>query len=128
MRDLVNTIGAAPVVAPQILTATNTSAAIDLLGFEAAALVITTGAIVAAGDFTAKLQHSDTTVAGDFVDVPVAGLIGSLPIILAADSTYKIGYIGNRRYVRSIVTRNGGTSIAAQATLIKADARNRPVA
>ena len=61
MRDLANNLGAVQAVAPAVLSATNTSDPIDLQGFESAAVVINTGAIVSAGDFTAKLQEAVAT-------------------------------------------------------------------
>ena len=127
MRDLANNIGTVQAVAPAVLAATNTSAAIDLLGFESAAVIINTGAIVGAGDYTAKLQESDTTTGGDFGDVAAANLVGTLPASLAADSVVKVGYIGNKRYVRTVITKNSGTSIAAGAVIVKGRAHNRPV-
>ncbi len=128
MRDLSHNLGIVQAVKPQVLAATDTSAALDLLGFGSAAVVINTGAIVSAGDFTAKLQHSDTTTSGDFTDVATADLIGTLPASLAADSVYKQGYIGNKRYLRTVITKNGGTSIAAGAVLVKGNAASKPVA
>ena len=127
MRDIAPNIGLAQAVAPAVLSATNTSAAIDLLGFESAALVINTGAIVGDGDFTAKLQESDTTTSGDFADVAAAHLVGTLPASLAAASVYKQGYIGNKRYLRTVLTKNGGTSIAAGAIIVKGHPHNAPV-
>ncbi len=127
MRDIAPNIGLAQAVAPAVLSATNTSAAIDLLGFESAALVINTGAIVGDGDFTAKLQESDTTTSGDFADVAAAHLVGTLPASLAAASVYKQGYIGNKRYLRTVLTKNGGTSIAAGAVIVKGHPHNAPV-
>ena len=128
MRDLVNNLGVVPVIAPAVLSATNTSDPIDLLGFDSAMVVINTGAIVSAGDFTAKLQESDTTTSGDFADVAAGGLIGTFPASLAAASVVKIGYRGFKRYVRLVTTKNGGTSIAAGAVVVKGRAVNRPVA
>lgn len=128
MRDLASNISVVSSVIPQVLAATDTGAAIDLRGFDSAAVVINTGAIVSAGDFTAKLQESDTTTSGDFTDVAAAGLVGSFPASLAASTAYKVGYIGNKRYVRTVVTKNSGTSIAASIQVIKARASQRPVA
>lgn len=127
MRDFAHNIGAVQAVAPAVLTATNTSAAIDLLGFEGAAVVINTGAVAGDGNYTAKLQASDTTTSGDFADVTVGDLSGSLPASLAADSVVKVGYIGTKRYLRTVITKNSGTSIAAGAVVIKGLARTRPV-
>ncbi len=128
MRDLANNLGLVQAVAPAVLTATNTSAAIDLLGFNSAMVAINTGAIVASGNFTPKLQESDTTTSGDFTDVVAAELVGTFPAALAAASVVKVGYIGKRRYIRTVITLNSGTSIAAGAVIIKGDAANKPVA
>lgn len=125
-RDLKNNIKTVAAVAPAVLTATNTSAAIDTLGFESATVSILTGAIAGSGDFTPKLQHSDTTTGGDFVDVPAADLIGSFVATLEAASVYRVGYKGAKRYVRTILTLNSGTSIAAAASVILGHPRNAP--
>lgn len=127
MRDLANNIGAVQAVAPAVLSATKTSDPIDLGGFESAAVVINTGAIAGDGDYTAKLQESDTTTPDDFTDVDDADLVGSFPASLEADSVVKVGYIGNKRYVRTVITKNSGTSIAAGAVVVKGHAHDRPV-
>lgn len=128
MRDLAHNIGVVQAVVPQVIAATNTSAAIDLLGFDSAAVIVSTGAIVGSGDYTAKLQHSDTTTSGDFADVTAADLIGTFPASLAENSIVKVGYIGVKRYLRTVITKNSGTSIAASAEVIKGNAHTRPVA
>lgn len=128
MRDLSNNIGPIAALVPQVLSATNTSAAIDIRGFNSAALIINTGAIVASGNFTAKLQESDTTTSGDFTDVAAADLIGALPAVLAASTVYKQGYIGTRRYLRLVITLNSGTSIAAGAVIVRGNPVDAPVA
>lgn len=127
MRDLASNLGAVQAVAPAVLTATNTSAAIDLLGFDSAVVIINTGAIVASGNFTAKLQESDTTTGGDFTDVAAGDLVGALPAVLLASSVVKQGYIGSKRYLRTVITLNSGTSIAAGAVVVKGNATQRPV-
>ena len=49
------------------------------------------------------------------------------PATLAAASTYRLGYLGYKRYVRLSLTKAGGTSIAAGAVAIR-DPLTRPVA
>lgn len=127
MRDLAHNIAAVQVVVPAVLSATDTSAAIDLKGYDGAVLIINTGAIASSGNFTPKLQESDTTATEDFDDVAAGDLIGTFPSALAATSVYKVGYIGNKRYVRTVLTKNSGTSIAAGAVIIKGYAQERPV-
>lgn len=130
MRDLANNIGVQQALPPAVYSASESlPPVIDLLGFGSAAVVLCTGAIVGDGDFTPKLQESDegTSSPGTFEDVAADEMIGSLPDTLAADSVVKVGYIGNKRYVRVLLTKNGGTSIALAATVIKGRANDRPV-
>lgn len=119
MRDLASNLGVSLALSPAVQSATIKGNAIDLLGSNSAMLVINTGAIASSGDFTAKLQESDTTTDGDFTDVPAAKLVGTLPASLTADSSVKQGYIGSKRYIRPVLTKNGGTSIAAGAVVVK---------
>jgi hypothetical protein len=128
MRSNSQNLEVVQAVAPAVLAATNTSAAIDRLGFEAATVIINTGAIAGSGDFTAKLQESETTTGGDFTDVAAADLVGAFPASLAADSIVKVGYIGPKKYIRTVITKNSGTSIAAGAIVVKDKANVRPVA
>jgi hypothetical protein len=128
MRDIVSNIGVVQTVAPAVHSITSTSNLIDLLGFQSAAVIINTGAIAGDGNFTAKLQESDTDQTGDFADVAAADLIGSFPASLEAQSVVKVGYIGNKRYLRTVLTKNSGTSIAAAVLVVKGHAHERPVA
>ena len=127
MKDIRSGLAATVAVVPQVLAATNTSSAIDLQGYGAALLVIATGAIVSAGDYTAKLQESDTTTGGDFTDVAAADLLGSFSTTLAENSVERIGYVGSKRYLRTIITKNSGTSIAASAVVMLGHPSDAPV-
>lgn len=127
MRDLASNIGVVAAVAPAVLTATNTSAAIDLQGFDAAAVIINTGDIAASGNFTPKLTECDTSD-GTYTDVVATDLVGAFPSALAAASVYKVSYIGSKRYIKTVLTLNSGTSIAAGAVVVKGHATQAPVA
>lgn len=127
-RDLVHNIEIVQAVAPAVLTATNTSAAVDTGGYESVTVAINTGAIAGSGLFAPKLQESDTTTSGDFTDVAAGDLLGSFPDDLAATSVYKVGYLGSKRYVRTVLTLVSGTSIAAGATIVLGNPRNAPTA
>lgn len=128
MKDLHSKLGVVQALAPAVVTATATSAAIDLLGFKSAVAVIATGAIAGDGAFSTKLQHSDTATAGDFVDVPEDEVQGALPAPLTADGVFKQGYLGNRRYLRTVMTKGSGTSIAANIVVLKGHPSDAPVA
>jgi len=128
MRDLYSNIGSKLALAPAVYSAAGNGLTIDTIGFGRVAFVLATGAIVSAGDFGAKVQHSDTTVDGDFVDVPAGFFDTNAPATLAAASAYKLGYRGTKRYVRLAYTKAGGTSIALSANAVLADPASSPVA
>lgn len=128
MKDLHSGLGVIQALAPAVVAATATATAIDLQGFNSALVVVNTGAIAGSGDYTTKLQESDTTTGGDFTDVAEGDLIGSFPASLEADSVVKVGYRGTKRYIRTVTTKNSGTSIAAGIVVVKGDPADAPVA
>lgn len=125
MRDMYHNIAAVPALAPAVQAAAINGAAIDLKGANRAAIVVSTGAIVGSGDFGVKLQDSDASGSG-FVDVAAELVDSDAPATLVADSSYRLGYRGFKRYVRVVVTKAGGTSIAAGAAAILSDLAERP--
>lgn len=128
MKDGISNIGVSASIVPAVQTATAKGTAVDLRGFNMATLIVNTGAIAGSGNFTAKLQESDTTTDGDFTDVAAGALLGSLPAALAASTAYKLGYVGNKRFVRAVLTLNSGTSIAAGAVFVLGEPFDAPVA
>ncbi|UEM17960.1 hypothetical protein J4G43_053095 (plasmid) [Bradyrhizobium barranii subsp. barranii] len=92
MRDIIQNLGFTPTIVPAVQAATINGTSVDTNGFESAALVINTGAIVGAASFSAKLQ--DSSDGTNFTDVPATLLVGALPGALAANSAYKQGYLG----------------------------------
>lgn len=127
MKDLYSDIGVVAAVVPATLTATNTSAAIDLQGFDSATVIIQTGAIGGSGNFTPSLVECATS-GGSYTAVATTDLIGSFTDPLAASSVYKIGYRGNKRYIKTVLTLNSGTNIVAGVVVVKSHAANAPVA
>lgn len=128
MRELYNDVGLVQSLIPAVIAATATGAAIDLAGYDSALVLINTGAIAGAGDYTVKLQESATTTSGDFTDVVAANLVGTFPASLAADTLYKVGYHGVKQYVRTVITKNSGTSIIAGIFIAKGHPLTGPVA
>lgn len=126
MRDLYSNIDAAVSIIPVVQSANANGMAIDLKGFNRAAIMITTGAIVGAGEFSVKVQDSDNGTT--FADAPAQYVDSNAPATLAADSTYKLGYRGHKRYIRAVLTKAGGTSITAGAIVVLADPSDAPVA
>lgn len=127
MRDLMNNIYVGQVVAPQVQTATITSAAIDVTAYDAAVLHVNAGAIAGAGNVTAKLQECATS-GGTYTDVAAADQLGTFPAALAASTAYKVSYIGSKSFLKLVLTFNSGTSVAVSATVIAGRPGRRPVA
>ena len=89
------------------------SSLVDLRGYNALDITLVTGTITDAGTasgYTVKLQHSDTTVAGDFTDVAAAdGINGVVAVTNTTDTDDdkiigRLGYTGTKRYVRVVAT------------------------
>lgn len=130
MKDTYHDNKAVQALAPAVVSAAVAGSAVDLSGFDSALFVINTGAIVGAGDFGVKLQESDTAMEADFADVAPADQLGTLPATLGANSAYRVGYIGSKRkgYVRAVVTKTGGTSIALGVVAVLGHPAIAPVA
>ena len=97
----------------------NASEWIDTQGFNAAALVLMTGAVTDAGTvdgFTATLQHGDdTTTAGaaDCVAADSASGDITLSVLLDTEDDEFIGalsYVGSKRYIRLNFVGTTGTA------------------
>lgn len=126
MRDHVNNVDAVASLVPAVQSATLKGSTVDLLGALGATLIISTGAIAGSGLYVMSIEESDTTTDGDFTEVAAAHLLGDdLPDALAASTVYRVGYIGTKRYVRAVITKTSGTSIAAGAVFVTVPA-DRP--
>lgn len=144
MRDLHSNIKAVQHVAAALKTATDTpSNGIDRSGFSSLEFLIAIGAVTNIANspqptWAFKLQESDSISSGftDVVDAnmvlvgsaksPVAAPNSSTGVFLTVDDAaedaqvYRIGYIGNKRYVRVIstaVNTPGNTPLAIIAIL-----------
>ena len=143
MRDLQSNIGAVQALAPAVYEADNTPAVVDLLGFNSAAIVLHIGAggitFTGTNKIEFKLTHSDddstyTAVTLDDVQgvasVGTGGIIKALTAAHATADVTKLGYVGNRRYLKLLAdfggTHSAGTPLSA--IVIKGHAASRPVA
>ncbi|AVA21190.1 hypothetical protein [Rhizobium sp. NXC24] len=126
MRSLASNLGAKSSIDPAVQAASITGTSIDTLGCNSLAFLVQTGAIVGAGAFGVSLEDSDDNAT--FAAVAADQVKSNAPAVLAASSTYKVGYHGFKRYARPVLTKASGTSIAAGAVAILGDAALRPVA
>ena len=139
MRDLANRVVQTAVLAPVVQNATVTSAAIDLEGFNSAMISVATGVegVTLSGSvfWTFILQHSDDdstyTVVSSSKDV-TDGSIDSNGIFLTLDDNAEtpqvsgIGYIGGKRYLKVVTTKNGtmSTGTPISVNCVKGNAIN----
>ena len=110
MRDMVHNKQAVMLGALTLAgTTPGATAWVDVRGFDAATLIVVTGAVAdagAAGGFTGTLQHSDTTAAADAVAVDAVDAVDGVVSLTVTDDTDDnkliggLGYIGDKRYVR----------------------------
>jgi len=92
------------------------SALVDMKGYQGLEVFANTNTVTAAGaGISFKLQHSDSTAAGTFVDVPAAQVSGAIANITLDTEDDMLGsgsinYLGNRRYVRAVATGGASTN------------------
>ena len=108
---------------------------VDLTDYQFATFAFQTGVVTDAGDaggFTVQIQESDTTAASDFTAVADADLIGletELSVILDTVDSVAVGclgYRGNKRYVRAVVTGTTGTNAIVNGMWILQGPRYAP--
>lgn len=119
MRDLLDNIDLKVGHAPQVATDNTAlvSAIIDRRGFDALTFAIILGTLADAdATFAVTMDHGDVANLSDAAAVTAADLIGTLALAgftFAADGLCrKVGYAGNKRYVRLTITPTGNTGNA----------------
>jgi hypothetical protein len=127
MRDLHNNIKVLPCIPPVVSGQKNAHVCgvIDRQGYESLELVILTGTITdAASTYTVLVEDGDQADMADHAAVADKDLLGTeaaASFDQAADGVIrKIGYRGNKRYVRMTITpadNTGDAPIAAIAIL-----------
>lgn len=109
MRDLKSNIKPVQSLAPLNRVAAANGTGVDKLGFNAASVVFTTGAIGGTTpSFAFEVQESDDNTT--FTAVAAANLRGAAPVVTAANATAQVGYIGSKRYIRAVVKTVTGTT------------------
>lgn len=130
-----NNISAVRVISP-ISQAGNTAmvgAIMDMQGFSAAEFLITLGTITTAGTtYTALLEEGSVANLSDAAAVADADLLGTEALASFIDSeintTKKLGYKGNKRYIRLTMTPAGNTGASTMAAVcVKAGPSILPV-
>jgi hypothetical protein len=142
MRDIHSSMSVATLIGAATLAADNTPAAVDLLGFEGAEILLGIGAggITFSGTNKVefKLTHSDDdstysdVTTADMLGVTVSGsgIIKSLVAAHAAAASYRFGYIGGKRYLKLLADFSGthGTGTPIAAIVVKGAPQSEPCA
>lgn len=124
-RDLVSNIDLRSSLDPGDYTASANGAAVDLQGFESAAVAFIVGTVTD-GTHTPSVEESDD--GASWQAVAAADLSGALAN-LASGVNQRVGYRGAKRYLRAVLTVAGATVGArAAAVVVRGDAAQRPVA
>lgn len=99
------------------------AATVDLLPYEGDVVFSLDHAAAGSGvTLTAKIQHSDTTTAGDFVDV-TGGAFTAAAANTAGFATLTLNSDPLRRYVRVLFTVTGGTGTGAASVMGRGSAK-----
>lgn len=119
MRDLDNNISPVVALPPAARTANINGNGVDLRGFGMAAILFTFGAW-SDGTHAGKLQESDDG-ATNWTDVAAGDMTGSLAAVSSAsgqNAVQSIGYIGNKRFIRPVLTISGATTGAVSDVIV----------
>ena len=120
MRDLHNNLTPRRLISPATATTDNTawvSQIVDRQGFESLELVLNIGALDDAdATFTVLVEDGDQSDLSDGAAVSDDGLLGTEALsgfsFSDDNSMRKIGYVGNKRYIRVTVTPVNNTAAA----------------
>lgn len=111
MKDLKSNLNLAGTLFPAARTASANGTGVDLQGYQGAMAALTTG-VITDGTHTVALEESDDNSV--FTAVAAADLIGAFTALTTAasddNSVQRVGYIGNKRYIRAAVTVAGATT------------------
>lgn len=143
MRDSRTNIKPVLGIASQTLTASSTSAAIDLRGYDSALIVATIGTATITPSTTNKFAvvvKECSSSAGTFTPVAKENLIGgvqtgfgsTIGAIVAIDTTakpsnvYAASYVGGKRWIRTGLAESGTAAIRAGVAVIGGELNSAP--
>lgn len=122
--DLKSRVDVADTILPGSKTASGTGTAVDLRGYESTFAYVTVGA-KAGGTITASLEDSaDGTT---YAAVGTGDLDGTFSAIAAGTTTQRVGYKGDNRYIRGVLTQSGGT-MDAYIAIVRGHPARTPLA
>lgn len=128
MRELHSNALVETLLAPAVVAASVNSAGLDMQGNRWSELLISVGdfAFSGANKLTLAIQEanqsdfSDAATPSDYEVLGAAsGVIAVLDESADKEKTYKVGYIGIKRYVRIVITEEGTVSVPVSVVGVK---------
>lgn len=120
MRDLKSNVDVVQSLAPASRTGAVNGSGVDLSGYQSAMVVFDLGAIGGTSpSFTFAVQESDDNV--NYANVQSSDLDGTPPVATSGNFVARVGYRGNKRYLRAAITSVSGTSptLVCSATVVR---------
>lgn len=104
-RDLKSNVDVAQALPPKALTASATSAAVDVSGYDSAFVEVNFGTWTD-GTHTPSLTHSadNTTYTDAGTDGVLQGTFAAVSGTAGSNTVQRVGYIGNNRYLKVVMT------------------------
>lgn len=126
MRDMHNNISVLTAVTPAAVGTTGIaggklSAAIDRRGFDTVEFVYMAGGSASVADTITPVVYEGDTTTGSFTSVAAGDLLGTeaaLTLTTAAGKVGKVGYRGNKRYLKIRLYGTGTATAVVSATAI----------
>jgi hypothetical protein len=134
MKDMHNNIKVVHAITPQAVGTSGIaggklSAIIDRQGYESAEFVFSYGATASAADTLVPVVYECATTGGSFTSVADADLLGTeAAITITAAGSSKIGYRGNKRYIRMRLYGTGHATGIVSAAAVLGNASRAPTA
>lgn len=143
MKDMHSGMSVAVAIGNEVLSADNTPPAIDLLGYDAAEILLAIGvggiSFSGTNKIEFKLTHSDDNSTYSAVElkdvlgvasVGTGGIIKALTSAHAAAAAYRFGYKGGKRYLKLLADFSGthGTGTPIAALVLKGRGHDNPQA
>ena len=124
-RDLKSKIDIVQSIIPLVHVGDATGTGVDLQGYDSAIAEISSGADVGS-THAPRLEESDSLGSG-YTTVAVGDLDGAFSVDLGADTVERVGYLGNKRFIRMFVA-SSGVSLLYGANIIRGNASRTPLA
>jgi hypothetical protein len=132
MRDMHNNISILHAITPQAVGTSGIaggklSGALDRRGFESVEFIYNSGASASVADTITPVIYEGDTTNGSFTSVATADLLGTeAALTLSAAKSGRVGYNGNKRYLKIRLYGTGTATAIVAATAILGAPAVRP--